>query len=279
VGSLIHFLSCGLLISQIIFGLVACDSMENLPNVDLSDRLSDDEVRQLTPKQHQLNTYTFAFELRNNPLEDIRQYLPLLRYLHNKTGYNFDIQIAADINTLNQSLQNNNIDFLATGGMNFLNLTSQYQIIPLVRGVNIKGQSRYRSVIVVPFNSPIHSIKQLKDKRFAFGHMYSTQGHLIPRMMLLKHGISLEQLGFYKYTESHRNCAEAVISQRFDACGMQDTLAQSLAEQGLLRILATSKNYPSSGIFATPNAPVNVRKKVRQALLDFDPQGKDKTSL
>ena len=261
------------------FLLLSCDAFNSAPEVDLNDRLSDAEVRQLMPHRRDQNTYIFGFELRGSPLEDIRQYLPLLEYLRKNTPYHFEIQLSTDTESLNSELLHKQIDFVAIGGMNYVNMARQYQLIPLVRGVNIKGESQYRAVIVVDFNSPIKKISQLKGKRFAFGSQYSTQGYLIPRLMLLKHGIRLDDLEFYSFTGSHQACAEAVVSKLYDACGMQDTLAQSLAEQGLVRILASSDYYPSSGIAATADVPEKVREDVRRALIKFDPQGKDKKNL
>ena len=60
---------------------------------------------------------------------------------------------------------------------------------------------------------------------------------------------------------------------------MQDTLAVAMEEQGVLRILYTSDYYPSSGIVANKDVPPQVREKVRQALLNFDPKGRHKESL
>ena len=106
-----------------------------------------------------------------------------------------------------------------------------------------------------------------------------SQGYLIPGIILLKHGITLRDLGSYRFTGSHRNCAKAVISHRFDACGMQDTMGKKLAKEGLLRIIYTSKPYPSSGIAANRDVPSVVLSRVKQALLDFQPKGRDAAGL
>ena len=38
-------------------------------------------------------------------------------------------------------------------------------------------------------------VEQLRGRRFAFGSVSSTQGHLIPRIVMLEHGIRLADLG------------------------------------------------------------------------------------
>ena len=156
---------------------------------------------------------------------------------------------------------------------------AKYGVIPLVRGLNAQGRAEYRSVIVVAPDSSIQTIADLRGKRFAFGSLTSTQGHLIPRIILLQHGLTLDDLAAYAYTGSHRNCANEVTAGRFDAGGMQDTLGEELAAAELLRIIYTSQYYPSSGIAANKDVPSEVIDKVQQALLDFDPQGRDAPGL
>ena len=48
---------------------------------------------------------------------------------------------------------------------------------------------------------------------------------IIPRISLLEQGVALEDLARYEFTGSHRNCAKAMLSGRFEACAIQDTMA------------------------------------------------------
>ncbi|MDH5501145.1 MAG: PhnD/SsuA/transferrin family substrate-binding protein, partial [Gammaproteobacteria bacterium] len=128
-------------------------------------------------------------------------------------------------------------------------------------------------------DSPLRTVQDLKGKRVAFGSHTSTQGHWIPRIMFDEAGIDLDDLAGYIYTGSHRACAEAVIAGRVEACGMQDTLARSLVTSGSVRALAVSEVYPSSGVFSHGGVPENVRAAVQAALVEFDPQGRDRAGL
>lgn len=148
-----------------------------------------------------------------------------------------------------------------------------------MRGLNAEGNALYQSVIVVRPESPISSLKKLRGKRFAFGSETSTQGHLIPRILLSEHGISLRDLAFWQFTGSHFECANAVAFGQFDAGGMQDTMGREFATAGQLRIIETSKFYPSSGIAANKEVPSEVLARVKQALLDFDPTGRHQAGL
>jgi len=267
----------------LLFALVSCDSSDNIPvqKVDSQDRLTDIELQQQQKREQgkKHNTFHFGFDLRASPQEDTAQYLPFLNYLEAATGYHFKLHFTPKSSSTVEELGQHKIQFAAMGAVSFLKAQSRYGAVSLVRGVNHQGRAEYQSVFVVAPNSRIHDIKDVKGRRLAFGSRDSTQGHLIPRIMLTENGISLNDLRTYGYTGSHQNCAEAVVSGKYDVCGMQDQLAKKLAAQGQLRIMYTSAYYPSSGIVADNSVPADVISRLKQALLDFDPQTKHSQGL
>lgn len=60
---------------------------------------------------------------------------------------------------------------------------------------------------------------------------------------------------------------------------MQDQLADKLSKEGLLKIIYKSSWYPSSGVVAGRSVDDEIVRKVKKALLEFDPTGKDKGGL
>jgi phosphonate transport system substrate-binding protein len=55
--------------------------------------------------------------------------------------------------------------------------------------------------------------------------------------------------------------------------------AMTLEQKGLVRIVAMSDSYPSSGIAANKDISKEVSEAVRKALIEFDPLKKDKDIL
>ena len=265
-----------LVLAGVLF--TACSPREDRKEVDLDDRVGDAELRELAPKPD-AGVLRFGFDLRASPQEDARQYLPFLQYLGEATGYSFDLRFTPTDGQIVDDLGTGVVQFAAMGAGSYIQACAKYGVIPLARGLNAQGRAEYRSVIVVAPDCSIQTIEDLRGRRFVFGSVTSTQGHLIPRIILAQHGLTLDDLKTYEYTGSHRNCANAVTSGHFAACGMQDTMGQDLAAAGLLRIIHTSSYYPSSGIAANKDVPPEVLDRVRQALLDFDPQGRDAPGL
>lgn len=260
--------------------LTSCDSDRDDIVFDLNDRPSETESLQIYQDHQHESAILFGFDLRASPQEDARQYLPFLKYLETSTGYQFKLHFTAKNDSIIDDLGNNHVQFAAIGATAFLEAQSRYgQVVPLVRGINHQGKAEYRSIFVVRPDSKIKVITDLKGKHLAFGSISSTQGHLIPRIILAKYNIGLNDLAYYDYMGSHQKCASAVVSRKFDACGMQDTMALNMEKQGLVRILHVSDYYPSSGIAVNKDVSAEIVAKVKQALLDFQPQARDKTSL
>jgi phosphonate transport system substrate-binding protein len=254
--------------------LIACSPQQEVPQLDLSDLATTEEIQAISAlPQTDPQVFYFGFDLRNGPREDARQYLPLLNYLQKTTDLHFELLFSPDAKHLVNDLSSGLLQFAAIGAGSYLTASRNAPILPLVQGVNTAGETGYRAILVTAPNSPLSAIRDLKGRRVAFGSPTSTQGHWIPRIMLHQAGLTLDDLGSYQYTGSHRACAEAVIANKADACGMQDTLALQLMKAGQLRQLANSDLFPSSGIFVHSKVPLLVRQAVQQALIDFDPQG------
>jgi len=269
-----------LLVLPLSLLLGACSPSEEIPQIDLSIRVDDQTAATQFKDNHTHNSVLqFGFDLRGSPQEDARQYLPFLDYLSRTTGHSFKLHFTAPHGNIVDELGTGIVQFAAIGASSYLEARERYGAIALVRGVNSQGLAEYQSVLVVRPESAIERVSELRGRRMAFGPPNSTQGHLIPRIILKKHGLTLKDLAAYRYTDSHQACANAVISGKYDACGMQDTMGRSLANKGLVRILYTSDYFPSSGIAANPALPAALVEKVTAALLAFDPQGRHSDGL
>jgi len=249
--------------------LAGCES-RRIEEIDLSERGDDVEFSHMAPTR---NVLRWGFDLRGSPDEDARQYLPFLKYLEKATGLRIELRFTPKSSTIVNDLGTGKIQFAAIGCGSYLMAHAKYGVTPVVHGLNAEGRAEYQSVIVVAPDSPIQKVEELRGKRFAFGDITSTQGHLIPRIVLFEHDLSLDDLAGYEYAGSHQNCANAVTAGRFDAGGVQDILGKRLAEEGFVRIIHTSEFYPSSVIAANRDVPPEVMKKVKRALLDFKPTG------
>jgi len=221
----------------------------------------------------------FGFDVRLGTNEDEKLYQPLMEYLSQKTGYNFQLRFTKQYEDTQENLGKDYVQFAAMGAVSFIKSNQNYHTQVLVRGLNEENKAQYQSIIFTTPNSDIKTIEDIKGKSFAFGSTDSTQGHLIPREMLNYAGIDLQDLSEYRYTGSHQNAVNAVISGQFAAGGAQDTLVRSMANQGKVKIIKESNYYPSSGIVANQTVDPKIIQAVKKALLELDPQGKHQNIL
>ncbi len=259
--------------------LPGCDH-DSGKEIDLSQRV-DEKTLRTTPASNTPSSLTlnFGFDLRGTPQEDARQYLPFLDYLDRATGYRFQLHFTPPNQNIVDELGRGVVQFAAMGAGSYLQAHQRFGAKILARGLNRQGRAEYRSALVVRADSPIRKVTDLRGKRMAFGAETSTQGHLIPRIMLTETGLTLQDLADYSYTGSHAACADAVISGKYDACGMQDILAGKLVAEGRLRILQWSAYFPSSGIVANATVPPEMVEQVKRALVEFQPNGRDRDHL
>lgn len=256
--------------------LVSCDDAKNPKKVRLDSRETLPAGNAGQPVDESLR---FGFDLRLTPKEDVKIYLPFLRYLAKATGRKFTIVFTDNYEDTARYLGDGLIHFAALGPVNCLRAQKKYGTICLAVGKNRAGRPEYQAAIVVRPDSPLMTLDDLHGRTLVFGNQLSTQGYLIPRAMLDEAGVPLAALRHYSFAGSHDKVARAVLNGEYDAGAMQDVLAGQLAAQGKLKIIAISRPYPASLICANSKVDPALREKVRQALLAFDPQGKHANDL
>ena len=256
--------------------LTAC-SGERALSVSLSQNIQRGEVAPPVPQKTAV--WHIGFDRRLEPKEDVRQIASLTNWLEKKTGLPLEIVVTPRGSNVVDDLCSGKVDFAVVGTVSYLQARHRCGASILVRGINAAGEDIYQAAIVVPVDSPLTAVSQLAGQSFAFGSANSTQGYLIPRLMMQQERLELADLQNYAFHDSHAATANAVTSGRFDAGGLQDVLAQDLAERGLVRILALSEPFPSSGVVVGPNVPEETAVLIQDALLQLDPAGANAGAL
>jgi phosphonate transport system substrate-binding protein len=207
---------------------------------------------------------------RYNPMIMYRSYQPLMDYLTESTPYRFELKLSRDYTEAVRFLQQGETHITSLGDVTYVEARQGFGAVPILKPLNSQGQAFYTSIIIVREDSPIRKMADLKGKSFAFSSYHSTSGNLIPRYYLLKHGISLFDLGSYTNLDSHDAVAKAVLKGKVDAGAVKDVVAQRHKEHGL-RFLAVSDPIPSVPIVVRKDAPPELVAAVKKALLAIDP--------
>lgn len=199
------------------------------------------------------------------PLEDKKimekKFTPLCEYMGLRTNQNCTLVIGKDYKEIEDAIAAGTIDYAYVGPLGYVKVVKKNpKVKPLVI-IKKKGKATYKSCIVArKDNTAIDSVKDIKDKRFAFGDSGSTSSYLIPKLMLQEDGVKLADLAGFNYTGSHSNVARAVIEGTADAGGCKESVALKNADK--LKIVKLSKDIPGFPIIV--NTQTVKRKDYRR---------------
>jgi phosphonate transport system substrate-binding protein len=201
-------------------------------------------------------------------------FTPLAAYLGDKLGERVTLRIAKDYQAHLDALGRDELDFAYLGPTLYVKLREQYGPRPLLARQQIGSAPVFHCKIFVRADSPIHSLTDLKGKRFAFGEPHSTMSHLVPRYILWQAGVSVDQFASYKFVGDHVNVALGVLAGEYDAGAVKEDVYFSYEDRGL-RAIATSAAFSDHLFVASRKLPEAKRRQLRTVLMQMnrDPQG------
>ncbi len=187
-----------------------------------------------------------------NPEEVEAQYQPLEDYLKKELGREVELSVPTTYNAVVEAMVSGKLDLAYFGGLTYVQARQRADVHPLFTEVNPRtGTTKYRSVIIVPADSGVEKVEDLRGKDFAFGSVSSTSGSLYPSIMLNQAGIDYRtDLGEVVYTGGHDTTAQAVANGRVAAGGLEDRILYGLQEEGIIgkdKVRVIGKSAPIEG--------------------------------
>lgn len=136
-----------------------------------------------------------------SPLTIYKRYDPLMRYLSEKTGYEFKLVIPKNFEEFIQIVSEGRVDFSYQNPYVFSIISKKYPITPLAITVGedcttdegICGGEKFRGVIITRKDSPINKIEDLKGKKIMIVSPASAGGYLSQKLYLEKKGFNLNR--------------------------------------------------------------------------------------
>jgi phosphonate transport system substrate-binding protein len=123
------------------------------------------------------------------PTELQRKFKPLGEYLSKETGMKVEFTPVTDYAAVVEALATKKIDMAWLGGFTYVQtkIRTSGTANPIIQRVE---DEKFTSVFIVPADSSLKSLSELKGKTIAFGSPSSTSGHLMPRYFLMQAGIN-----------------------------------------------------------------------------------------
>lgn len=196
--------------------------------------------------------------------DDIRKHIerftPLAQYLERELAddgvTNVEISVLPNSQAMAEALRQGDVDLYFDSPLVATRVARLADAVPFLRRWK-NGEASYHSVIVVPTDSEMESIEDLRGAVIGFQEPDSTSGYLLPVSLLLEAGLPLQHMRQdhqqpdedsvgYVFTGDDRNTALALVRGTIDA-GATDNQgfeALQVAQPDRFRALARSIEVP-----------------------------------
>ena len=202
----------------------------------------------LVPSVHaDVKNITFCVYNSDKPSVMHKKFKPIIDYLQHQTNVdepaiNIIFKIKPSYSDAIDCLVTGKCDFVRFGPASYILAKERNKDIKLLVMEHKKGKKRFKGIFIVPQDSPIHSIKDLRAKTFAFGDKNSTIGHYLSQAELVKAGIFASDLKNFIYLKRHDKVALAVANGNYDAGVVKENTYNEYAESRRLRKIGEFPN-------------------------------------
>jgi phosphonate transport system substrate-binding protein len=210
----------------------------------------------------------------------VEEKAPLRDYLAKAVGTKVELIIPTNYNATVEALGNGSLDFAYLGALTYVKAHERYNVTPLVQR---SADKSFHSLFITQSGSAIQKLADCKGKRFAFGDINSTSGHLIPFDELKKAGINADEAMQIRYTGSHAATVKAVEGGAADAGALDETVYHSMISEGKVdgskvRVFVTSPPFVDYVWVARVDVGAAQREGFAKAFLSLK-EGKDDAIL
>ena len=218
-----------------------------------------------------------------NVFKQMERFKPLSRYLSEQTEIEVKFTILSRYGNIIDSFKNKKLDGAFFGSFTGALAIKKVGVVPLVRPVNLDGESTYHGYIYTRKDSGIKGVTEMKGKRFAFVERATTAGYVFPLAYLKEHGVTdLDSFfSYYFYAGSHDASLHAVLNKEADIGASKNTIYDWIRKSepridDEIIILAESSRVPSNGLCVRKDLDTAIMQKLKDALLNLDatPEGK-----
>jgi phosphonate transport system substrate-binding protein len=207
-----------------------------------------------------------------DPSRMLREAAPLVARLEKATGRHVTFTIPQNYAAVVEALVEGQVDVAHLGGFTFVQACKRADVVPLVQ----RERDRQFHSKFITTRADVRTLADLKGKRFAFGDVNSTSGHLMPAYFMRKEGVDPAVVEQAIYTGGHDATALAVAEHRVDAGALDEAVWERLTSQGKIdpakvRVFWTTPSFADYVWVARKDLDPAVAKKVADAFLALDP--------
>jgi phosphonate transport system substrate-binding protein len=172
---------------------------------------------------------TFGIYQSDQATEMYRKFTPVIEAIQSDVEKrlgrptDIEIQIFKTYEDGIEALCKGTVDFVRFGPSPYILAKRKNPKLDLIAMELEDGKKQFNGCIVVPRDSKIQTLAELRGKSFAFGDRNSTIGRYLVQEHLLSAGIRAIDLGRQEYLERHDKVAAAVLAGDFEAGAVKES--------------------------------------------------------
>lgn len=240
-------------------------------------------IKNLTGKdyvEYKPKTIKFAVLPLYSPLTLYNRYDPLMRYLSEKTGYEFKLYIPKDFEDFMQIVKSGRADFSYQNPYIFALIDKETDIKPLVTTIGedtisdeqTEQGDKFRGVIITRHDSPIKNINDLRGKKVLITSPKSAGGYLSQRITLMENGIDTEKDMKIVDAKKQENVIFGVYRGEADAGFVREAALvvwQDAVDMKQIRILERTHYLPNWPVAQSSTRNPALGIKVKNLLIEL----------
>lgn len=235
-------------------------------DIDLSDTYNP-----VIPIQ-QVETIRIAVAAIISPEDTFVYYQDLFNYISSKIGIPIELVQRKTYSEVNDLIESNDVDIAFICSRAYVEGNYKFNLNLLVTPI-VQGEPYYNSYIIVPTDSNITSLSDLKGKTFAFTDPLSNSGKLSPEFLITQLGeipSTFFRLTFFTY--SHDKSIQAVAEGMVDAAAVDSLVWNYLNISNPefvsnTKIINISPKYGIPPVVFSNNIDPLIREQIKNILL------------
>ncbi len=239
----------------------------------------DEKILNLLKKAYQIEltksspTLKIGIRPQVRPLTTIKLAQPLLSYFSRNLNQKISLTIIPEYISTVTFLTEGRVNIAIIEPQELMKIKDRPEIIPLGL-ISFYKRSIHQRIIILTREKFVQTVKDLKGRKIAFGEKGSLTGYILPRILLLRHGINPdEDLREVYFIKSQEEILTKVMEGKVDAGVLNERVFRYLSSVEQLsekvHIVAYSIEVPANILVVRKDLSPKLIQRIKDLLIDY----------